>query len=73
MGNRDGNIRVGKADTSPTKPSHVKGVPEGNAAGNYEKMEGHNEDGTSTARRSTSINAEDRDPILPGMPNLSPP
>ncbi len=67
------NVRVGKADTSPTRPSHVRGVKEGNAPGNYEKMEGHNPDGTSTAARSTGINAKHRNPILPTMPNLSPP
>ena len=66
------NIRVGKADVKPTKPSHVSGVREGNATGGYRKMDGHNADGTSSARRSTGINPDARDPIMPGMPNLSP-
>ena len=35
-------------------------------------MDGHKEDGTSTARRSTGINPDSRDAILPEMPNLSP-
>lgn len=67
-----GNLRVGRADVDPEKPSHTKGVSEGNATGSYAKMVGHNPDGTSTASRSTSINAEDRNTIVPGSPNLSP-
>jgi hypothetical protein len=65
-------IRVGKAQVSPDKPTHVTGVSEGNATGNYEKMPGHLPDGRSTARRSTGINPKTHDPILPAMPNLSP-
>ncbi|QXJ24301.1 hypothetical protein AGRA3207_005596 [Actinomadura graeca] len=66
-------IKVGRPDVTPDKPSHTSGVHEGNSEGNYGKQAGHLPDGTSTARRSTGINAADRDPILPGMPNLSPP
>ena len=47
------NLNLGKADVSPDMPSHVRGIHEGNANGNYEKMEGHKPDGTSNARRST--------------------
>lgn len=65
-------LRVGKPDTSPDSPAHVKGTNEGNARGNYEKQRGHKRDGRSTAARSTGINANDRDPIDPSMPNLSP-
>jgi hypothetical protein len=54
------------------KPTHVKGTPEGNALGNYDKMPGHLPDGRSTAERSTGINPSKRDPIDPRMPNLSP-
>jgi hypothetical protein len=36
-------------------------------------MEGHLDDGTSTAARSTGINPERRNPISADMPNLSPP
>jgi hypothetical protein len=54
-------------------PTHVRGVRTGNTVGNYEDSPGHLPDGRSTARRSTGINAEDREPILPEMPNLSPP
>jgi hypothetical protein len=57
---------------SPDLPSHVKGIPQGNATGNYEKMAGHKADGRSTAERSTGINAEAAQPIDPRMPNLSP-
>ena len=52
--------------------THVKGVKTGNSVGNYEKMSGHKPDGTSTAERSTGINAQGREPIDPRMPNLSP-
>lgn len=56
----------------PDLPAHVAGIKQGNARGNYEQMKGHNRDGTSTAARSTGVNAQDRDPIDPSMPNLSP-
>ena len=52
--------------------THVKGIKEGNARGNYERNVGHRPDGTSTAKRSTGINAKAREPIDPRMPNLSP-
>jgi hypothetical protein len=48
-------------------------VREGNSTGNYEKQPGHLPDGRSTARRSTGVRPKPHDPILPGMPNLSPP
>lgn len=66
------NLRVGRADTDPDKPSHVKGVAEGNAPGGYGDMEGHLPDGTSTAARSTGIRPEASEPIQDDMPNLSP-
>jgi hypothetical protein len=66
------NIRVGRTRVKPSAPAHVKGVPQGNAPGNYEKMPGHNPDGTSTAARSTGINPDRRNPIDPRMPNISP-
>jgi hypothetical protein len=65
-------IKVGKADVSHDKPGHVRGVKQGNATGNYEKMPGHLPDGRSTALRSTGVNPKAHDPILPAMPNLSP-
>jgi hypothetical protein len=66
-------IRTGKPDTDPGAPAHVPGVPEGNSTGNYEKMVGHNRDGTSTSERSTGVNPKAAGPIDPRMPNLSPP
>jgi hypothetical protein len=59
-------------DVKPDAPSHVAGIPQGNSKGNYEKMPGHKPDGTSTAQRSTGINAANEEPIDPRMPNLSP-
>ena len=52
--------------------THVKGIKSGNSKGNYEQMAGHKPDGTSTAERSTGVNAAGREPIDPRMPNLSP-
>ena len=66
-------IRVGKPDVSHDKPSHTKGIRQGNSAGNYEKSKGHLPDGRSTAARSTGVRPKAHEPILPGMPNLSPP
>jgi hypothetical protein len=57
---------------SPDLPSHVKGIRQGNAKGNYESMPGHKPDGTSTAQRSTGVNPGAMEPIDPRMPNLSP-
>ncbi|MEU0564413.1 hypothetical protein ABZ297_03305 [Nonomuraea sp. NPDC005983] len=69
---KDKTIRTGRPDVRPDAPSHVKGVAEGNACGNYEKQAGHLPDDRSTAKRSTGINAKAHDPIDPDMPNLSP-
>lgn len=65
-------IRTGKPQVKPSTPTHVRGTTEGNAPGHYKAQPGHNEDGTSTARRSTGVKPEDRDPIDPTSPNLSP-
>ncbi|KAB8191547.1 hypothetical protein FH608_030315 [Nonomuraea phyllanthi] len=72
MTKKPSSLRIGRRDTRPDSPSHVKGVKEGNATGNYEKMDGHLPDGRSTAGRSTGINPRKHDPIDPDMPNLSP-
>jgi hypothetical protein len=61
-----------KGDVPIDLPSHTKGINQGNATGNYDKMVGHNDDGTSTAARSTGVNAKFHEPIDPSMPNLSP-
>lgn len=65
-------MTMATADAKPTQPTHVEGINEGNARGNYEKMAGHKPDGTSTAERSTGIQPKHHEPIAPSMPNLSP-
>ena len=65
-------LRVGKATVKPDDTAHKKGVFQGNARCNYDKMAGHYPDGRSSAERSTGINAKGREPIDPRMPNLSP-
>ncbi len=61
-----------KPEVNPSLPSHTPGINEGNAKGNYEKNAGFNADSTSTAARSTGIDAKNHEPIDPSMPNLSP-
>ena len=65
-------MKLGKRETKADAPSHVKGVRQGNATGNYESQPGHYPDGRSSAERSTGINAKAREPVDPRMPNLSP-
>jgi hypothetical protein len=77
-----GNIRVGNPDTTPSMPSHTRGVRQGNKPGSFErtpglyktgeKAGGHRLMGKGTARRSTGINPKARNPIDPSSPNLSP-
>ena len=69
------NMKVGKPKrkVKPDTPAHTPGVKTGNAPGNYKKQKGHRPDGKSTAKRSTGVNPRPHDPILPTMPNLSPP
>ena len=66
------NVTVGNPDVDPDTPSHVSGINQGNARGNYEKQDGHLPDGRSKARRSTGVNPDFMEPIDPSMPNLSP-
>jgi hypothetical protein len=65
-------LKLGKSQVDIDKPTHVKGTKSGNSVGNYDRQPGHLADGRGTARRSTGINAADREPIDPRMPNLSP-
>jgi hypothetical protein len=65
-------MKVGKGP-SPDITAHTPGIRQGNQPGSYAKMRGHLPDGTSTAERSTGINAKAENPITPGAPNLSPP
>jgi len=64
------DVNTGAPHTGAEKPTHVKGINQGNARGNYAQMAGHQPDGTSTAARSTGVAATE--PIDPSMPNLSP-
>jgi hypothetical protein len=66
------DLPTGKPDAKPDDPRHIKGIKAGNSTGNYDKQPGHLPNGHSTARRSTGIDANNRDPIDPRMPNLSP-
>ena len=66
------NIKLGDMEVTPDMPAHTPGIKQGNSKGNYEKMTGHNPDGTSTAERSTGVNPKAHNPIDPSMPNLSP-
>ena len=65
-------IKTGAPHTGADKPTHVKGIKQGNSRGNYERMAGHLPDSTSTAARSTGIRSKAQEPIDPTMPNLSP-
>jgi hypothetical protein len=72
------NVRVGHPDTRPWRPSHVRGIREGNEPGSLEREPGFVPDpvdrrfARATARRSTGINPRARNPIFPSMPNLPP-
>jgi hypothetical protein len=70
------NIRVGKPDTKPSAPSHTKGVREGNEPRRAQREDGHVVVDPvtlrATGRRSTGINAKDREPIDPRSPKLTP-
>lgn len=69
------NVKVGKPHTSPSSPSHVDGVKQGNSVGNMSKEAGfvpEDEVTLATPRRSTGIGAEHREPIDPAMPCLTP-
>jgi len=69
-------------DTSRDAPSHHSGArkgeeildDEGKEAGRHDKEQSGNDRpaGGSTARDSTSINPDDRNPINPNSPNLPP-
>ena len=58
------NVSVGKPETGHTASSHTPGVKQGNAGG-HEARPG--------ARRATSINPDEHEPIDPRMPKLTPP
>lgn len=57
------------------KPTHVPGTNKGEeGTQDHGREPGRGRGGRSyrTARDSTAINPEDRDPILPEMPNIPP-
>ncbi len=69
------NIKVGKRDIDPMRPTHIRGVREGNAVGNMaedDSLEPDGEGARGTARRSTGISPKSHEPIDPKMPKLSP-
>lgn len=69
------NLKVGKPDTTPSVSAHTRGVRQGNEPGSIEKEPGIEPEGNmakGTARRSTGICPDERNPIDPAMPNLSP-
>ena len=71
------NLLVGRPDVKNAASSHVRGVREGNVSKHLEGDGGFRLIGAlmavGTARRSTGINPDDRDPIDRRSPNLSPP
>jgi hypothetical protein len=75
------NIKVGKPDTTHDAPAHTPGVAQGNAPGGTAADPGLVQTGEtgagrptmkSTARKSTGINPEKRNPIDRNSPNLPP-
>lgn len=74
------NLRVGNADTTHDAPAHTPGIGQGNNPGGEEEpgivYTGETGAGRptakSTARKSTSINPEKRNPVDPNSPNLPP-
>jgi len=66
------NLKIGRPQTDPGRPSHVIGVREGNEPGSFERDPGHTANGRATGRRSTGINPQARHPIDPRMPVLTP-
>ena len=69
------NIKVGKADTSPSKSAHTRGVRQGNECGSFDREPGLyrvGKMGKATARRSTGISPGSKNPIDPTSPNLPP-
>ena len=65
-------INTGKPDTTQDAASHVAGINQGNAIGNYAKQVGHLPDGRRTAASATGINPGAHGPIDDRMPNLPP-
>lgn len=69
---RGSSIRVGKPDVRIDAAAHTRGVRSGNAQGAYDREAGFHTEGHADARRSTGINPDKHDPLLPVMPNIPP-
>lgn len=71
------HVTTGKQDVRLTAPSHVRGVRQGNVPDRNRRRElaqlGGGQGLRARGRRSTGINPEDREPIDPEMPTLTPP
>jgi len=62
-----------KQETTPDAPAHTPGTSKGEEKASEEGREGGRDTGTGrTARDSTSINPEAREPIDPQMPEMPP-
>jgi len=69
------NVRVGRADIDIDKPSHVRGVYQGNKPHLMQRHKGIEDEGDrarATDRRSTGIRPKDHTTIDPRMPKLTP-
>jgi hypothetical protein len=68
------NVRVGPPDVDPAAPAHSPGIHEGNRPRRQPAglVPTDRWSARGTARRSTGINADARNPIDPRSPNLSP-
>jgi hypothetical protein len=66
---------MAEQDVAPDTPSHTPGTPKGEERVIKEGREPGrgSQRAHRTARDSTSINAQDREPIDPRMPELPPP
>lgn len=72
----ENNIRIGRAHIKPTRPTHVRGVREGNDSDRVDQEKGVYRDGEvlkGRPSRSTGVAAKDRRPIDIRMPTLTPP
>ena len=68
-------LKTGRPDTTPSRPSHIRGIRAGNQRGSMKKEQGLREAGEAafaTGRRLTGINADAREPIDQRMPKLTP-
>jgi hypothetical protein len=67
------NLKVGTPDTTPDAPSHTPGVRQGNSPPVMDPGFKKTPTGMrATARRSTGVSPESRNPITPDAPNLPP-